>query len=380
MTDLFMNGRRLQFGLSRRTILRAAVTSMMAPAILRTTTAFAQEKLAGSGEVVVYSYGGSFTEGVRRHVYGPFTKATGIKVVDVVADLSEPQVKAMHQAGRIDWDIAYVQPQNYPTMQQAGMFEPVDYSLWDEESLAGTSPRSRLKDAVSIFTVGMVLAYDRRSFPQTGPQNWTDFWNVQQFAGPRGLYGAEATRNMVSALLADGVAPKDIWPLTDDKIDRALKKLTEIKPHITKWWTAGGEPIQLLTNREYAMTNAYDGRVLAAVRQGVPIKLVWDGVYVRPNYATILKGGPNTANAQKLIAFLNRAQIAAGWTQGTGYPGPNLNQLDHLPADLIPLLNINPEYASKAVFEDSGWLAAKRPDGKTNVDHMQERWLAWRTQ
>ncbi|MEY9104543.1 hypothetical protein ABH999_000739 [Bradyrhizobium yuanmingense] len=31
----------------------------------------------------------------------------------------------------------------------------------------------------------------------------------------------------------------------DDKIDRALKKLDEIKPHITKWWTARGEPIQL---------------------------------------------------------------------------------------------------------------------------------------
>ncbi|MET4606911.1 hypothetical protein ABIB90_006414 [Bradyrhizobium sp. JR4.1] len=26
-------------------------------------------------------------------------------------------------------------------------------------------------------------------------------------------------------------------------------------------------------------------------------------------------------NAQRLIAFLNRTQIAAGWTQGTGYPG-----------------------------------------------------------
>lgn len=380
MTDSFMNGRREQSVLNRRALLRGGIATMVVPAIMGLTRAFAQEKLAGRGEVVIYSYGGSFTEGVRRYVYEPFTKATGIKVVDVVADLSEPQVKAMHQAGRIDWDIAYVQPQNHPPMQAAGMFEPIDYSLWDEESLAGTPPRSRLKDAIAIFTVGMVLSYDQRAFPHAGPQNWADFWNIKKFAGPRGLYGSEATRNVVSALVADGLGPKDIWPLTDDKIDRALKKLTEIKPHITKWWTAGGEPIQLLTNREYAMTNAYDGRLLAAIRQGVPIKMVWDGVYIRPNYATILKGGPNTANAQRLIAFLNRAKIAAGWTQGTGYPGPNTNQLDYLPPDLIPLLNVNPEYAARAVFEDSEWLASKRPDGKTNVDHMQERWLAWRTQ
>ncbi|MGY3361876.1 hypothetical protein ACVWZK_008539 [Bradyrhizobium sp. GM0.4] len=29
-----------------------------------------------------------------------------IKLVDVVGDLAEPQIKAMHQADRVDWDIA----------------------------------------------------------------------------------------------------------------------------------------------------------------------------------------------------------------------------------------------------------------------------------
>ncbi|VIO70073.1 Spermidine/putrescine-binding periplasmic protein [Bradyrhizobium ivorense] len=368
-----------QFGWNRRALLQGAAASMTIPALARATEAFAQEKLTGSGEVVVYSYGGSFTEGVRRQVYEPFTKATGIKVVDVVADLAEPQVKAMHQAGRIDWDIAYVVAQNYPEMHEAGMFVPIDYSLWDEESLAGTPARTRLKDAVAIYGVGMVLAYDQRAYPERGPQSWADFWDVKKFPGPRGLFASEATRNIVSALLAAGVATKDIWPLTDDKIGQAFDKLSGLKPHITKWWAAGGEPIQLLINREYAMSNVYDGRALAAIRQGAPIKLVWNGGYLRYNYATILKGGPNTANAQKLFAFLNRARIAAGWTQGTGYPGPNTNQLDYLPAELIPLLNINPENIGKCVIEDTGWLAAKRPDGKTNVDYLQERWLAWRT-
>ncbi|OSJ13551.1 hypothetical protein BST63_16570 [Bradyrhizobium canariense] len=94
----------------------------------------------------------------------------------------------------------------------------------------------------------------------------------------------------------------------------------------------------------------------------------------------MLKGGPNTENAQKLIAFLNRAAVAAGFTLGTGYPGPNTNQLKHLPSDLLPLLSINPENASKVVHEDSAWVAAKRPDGKTNLEHIGERWLAWRVQ
>lgn len=182
----------------------------------------------------------------------------------------------------------------------------------------------------------------------------------------------------MSALVAAGVASRDIWPLTDDKLDRAFEKLNEIKPHITKWWSAGGEAPQLLINREYAIASAYDGRLVSAIRQGAPIKFVWDGAYLTNSYSVILKGGPNTANAQKLLAFMNRAQIAAGWTLGTGYPAPNPDQLKYLPAELRPLLSVSPENASKCIIEDTAWLDAKRADGKTNIDHIQERWTTWR--
>lgn len=128
------------------------------------------------------------------------------------------------------------------------------------------------------------------------------------------------------------------------------------------------------------MAAAFDGRLIGVIRDaGAPIKFIWEGAYLGRAYGTILKRGPNTANAQKLIAFLNRAQIAAGWTLATRSPGPNTNQLKYLSSDLIPLLSISPANASKAVLEDAAWLAAKRPDGKTNLDHVQERWLAWRT-
>ncbi|WP_404294928.1 ABC transporter substrate-binding protein (plasmid) [Microvirga sp. RSM25] len=365
-------------GLSRRTLLRAATAAMAIPAVAWATTGFAQDKLSGKGEVVVYSPGGSLTQALRKSVFEPFTKATGITVVDVTADFAEPQVKAMNQAGRVDWDTAFVQAQNYPDMHAAGMFVPIDYSLWDDESLKGVPEANRLNDAVVLYGSAMLLAYDERVFGANGPKSWADFWDVKAYPGPRGLYAPAAKHNLEFALMADGVAKSEIWPLTDDKIDRALKKLDEIKPHVTKWWTAGGEAPQLLLNREFVMTNAFDGRVIAAINQGAKIRMVWEGAHVNYTYWTVLKGGPNNANAQKLIAFINKATVAAGFTQASGYPGPNRNQLEHLPSHLVPLLSISPENASKIVIEDSAWLAAKRPDGKTNLDHIQERWLAWR--
>lgn len=70
--------------------------------------------------------------------------------------------------------------------------------------------------------------------------------------------------------------------------------------------------------------------------------------------------GPNTENAQKLIAFLNRAQIVAGWTQGTGYPRPNTNQVKYLPPELLPLINISPENAPKCVITDASLTGLRR--------------------
>jgi len=368
----------LQRGQTRRSFVESAAALLSVPFVARATAAWAQERLAGSGEVVVFSYGGSYTQAVRKYVYEPFTKATGIAVIDVTADIAEPQVRAMTRAGRVDWDVALIDGQNYPTMHDAGLFQSIDYGLWDDEALKGAPQSARLSDAVVAFRSTTLLAYDERSFPKGGPQNWVDFWNVEAFPGPRGL--SSVARHMVLALAADGVPNSDRWPLTDDKIERALKKLSEIKPHVAKWWTAGGEPVQALINREFVMTSCYDGRALSAIRQGAPIRMVWSGgnlVYV---YWTVLKGGPNSGNAQKLVAFLNRAQSAAAFTMGTNLTGPNVNQLQHLPADLVPLLSITEDNASQLVPQDDAWLAAKRPDGKTNVDHLQERWLAWRAQ
>jgi len=129
------SGNQSADGPSRRLVLQSTATLLSLPLVANSTTAWALQKLAGSGEVVVFSYGGSFTEGVRRSVYEPFTKTTGIKVIDVVADLAEPHVKAMHQAGRVDWDIAYIEAETYQAMHKAGMFEPIDYSLWDQKRL-----------------------------------------------------------------------------------------------------------------------------------------------------------------------------------------------------------------------------------------------------
>ncbi|MGY2932937.1 spermidine/putrescine-binding protein [Bradyrhizobium sp. GM6.1] len=153
-------------GPSRRSFLGSSAALLSVPFVTKATTAGAQEKLAGTGEVVVFSYGGSYTQAVRKYVYEPFTKATGIAVVDVTADIAEPQVRAMARAGRTDWDVALIDGQNFPTMHEAGLFQPIEYGLWDDEALNGTPQSARLGDGVVAFRSTTLLAYDERSFPK----------------------------------------------------------------------------------------------------------------------------------------------------------------------------------------------------------------------
>ncbi|MGY4281695.1 spermidine/putrescine-binding protein [Bradyrhizobium sp. LM2.7] len=364
---------------NRRSVLQSSAALLSVPFVAKATAAFGQEKLTGTGEVVICSYGGEFTQNLRKYVFEPFRKATGIKVVDATADIAEPQIKAMHEAGRVDWDAVFVTPhaQGYSELSQAGVFAPIDYSLWDDEALKAVPESARHADAVVAFKAALLQVYDKRAFPKGGPKNWADFWNVKEFPGPRGL-GVRPPSSMVFALLADGVSRSGLGRLTDNEVDRALKKLDEIKPYIAKWWSAGGEPVQLLTNGEYAISSSSDGRAVGAIRGGLPLGTVWDGAFINDNYWGVLKGGPNTANAQKFIAFVNRTEVAAAFTQATGFAGPNLSQLEYLPADLAANIAINPENAAKSVLLDARWIIEKRTDGKTNGEYIQDRWLAWR--
>ncbi|MCA1378625.1 MULTISPECIES: hypothetical protein [unclassified Bradyrhizobium] len=173
-------------GPSRRLVLQSTATLLSLPLVANTTRAWAQEKIAGGGEVVVFSYGGSFTEGVRRSVYEPFTKSTGIEVVDVVADLAEPQVKAMHQAGRVDWDVAYIEAEAFPAMHKAGMFEPINYSLWDQEALEGAAAYTAQKTRSWGLRPRSCLLTTSASFREAWPSRLGGFLGRQEASGTKG--------------------------------------------------------------------------------------------------------------------------------------------------------------------------------------------------
>ena len=63
--------------------------------------------------------------------------------------------------------------------------------------------------------------------------------------------------NLEFALIADGVAPADVYKVlaTADGVDRAFRKLDQLKPYIV-WWQTGAEAAHILASGDVLMTSA----------------------------------------------------------------------------------------------------------------------------
>ena len=95
------------------------------------------------------------------------------------------------------------------------------------------------------------------------------------------------TDNLEFALMADGVPTDKLYPID---FDRAFKKLDQIKPHVTVWWTTGQQPAQLLLDKEVVLATGWNGRFYDLIKKGAPIEIDWNEGALKQGSFVIPKG------------------------------------------------------------------------------------------
>lgn len=261
-----------------------------------------------AAEVTVMSWGGAYTKSQVEAYHKPFTAETGIKVNSVDSDNPATPIKAQVEAGNVTVDVADVEFSDAVRLCDDGLLEPIDASLLppapdgtpaNEDFIEGS-----IQDcAVANIVWSTVFAYNKDTNPRA-PKTIGDFFNVKDFPGKRGLRKA-AKANLEMALMADGVPADQVYRVlsTDAGVDRAFAKLNSIKDHIV-WWEAGAQPPQLLADGEVTMSTAYNGRIFnAAVAEGKPLEVVWDGQILDFDLFVIPRGAPNKEEALKFVIF-----------------------------------------------------------------------------
>ncbi|MGB5559533.1 MAG: ABC transporter substrate-binding protein [Paracoccaceae bacterium] len=288
-------------------------------------TGFAFAAVA-EGEVTVMSWGGAYGKSQDEAYNKPFAAETGINVTMVDADNPATPIKAQVEAGNVSIDVADVEFSDAVRLCDEGLLEEIDASMLPAAPDGTPATEDFIDGALSDCAVAnivwsTVMAYNTEANP-TAPDSIDDFFNLADFPGKRGLRkGAKA--NLEMALMADGVAAGDVYDVleTDEGVDRAFAKLDSIKDSVV-WWEAGAQPPQLLADGEVVMSTAYNGRIFnAAVGEGQPFKIVWDGQILDFDLFVVPKGAPNLENAMKYIAFSTDTQRLADQAKWISY-GP----------------------------------------------------------
>ncbi|MBA3414806.1 MAG: ABC transporter substrate-binding protein [Chloroflexia bacterium] len=318
------------------------------------------DALKGSGEVVLASFGGAVLDAQLAAFIEPYERLTGISVT--VADGPDPsKVRAMVDTGNVEWDV--VQLGRGDILLLDGYWEPMDYALFDT---ANIDENLRGPDSFAMVLFAQILAYRTDAFPEA-PRGWQDFWDTEDFPGPRTMVGGTSLPFLEAALIADGVPVADVYPID---IDRAYASLDRIKPSVVVWWEAGAQPAQMLTDNEVPLAVAFNGRIATIQREGAPVAIQWnEGMLAQDDWA-IVKGAPNKENALKFCAFCTLPEPQARFSTLIPYGFVNNAAADLIPADILAQLPTAPAQKDKIFLRDERWWADNR-------DVVLERWNEW---
>ncbi|WP_127901062.1 extracellular solute-binding protein [Solirhodobacter olei] len=251
----------------------------------------ARRAMAAGTKMNLTSWGGAYQMSQIEAYEKPYTKKTGIDFNNIEKSGNGPALlTAQEQSGNISWDIVDMLQADADRLYQQGMLQEIVWNkdldnapdgtpAWDDftrGSLSGGDDKSG--GYVSTISYNTMFGYNKKAFPNGGPQTIKDVYDFEKFPGKRGLEKIPAG-NLEWALYADGVAKDKIYDVlaTPAGVDQAFKKLDTMKPHAL-WWSAGAQPPQMLAQGDVTIASAYNGRIFNAIAaDGQPFDFVWDG-------------------------------------------------------------------------------------------------------
>ena len=334
--------------------------------------AFASTTLAQQ-EIVITSWGSDYQMAQRKAYFEPFTRETGIKIVEATGP-DAAKIKAMVASGNIEWDVVDVGLATALVLEQQNLLTPIDYSKFDPGTLEAIPDDFRLRSAVGNETWSVVIAY-REDHRKTAPENWKDFWDTTRFPGKRAFLDSTFVAPVLElALLADGVDPKNMYPVD---ISRAFTSLSKLRSSVVKWTGSSGVMQQMLTDGEADLAPIANGRIEGMQKAGVPVGFTFGEQMLLSNYWLVPKGTKNADAAMKFIAFASRAEQQANFAKLAPWGPTNREAFKYISAERQEALPTAPNNISTALLQNGHWWAAKRPDGRTNMEVYLKAWNNW---
>ncbi|MBR9841347.1 MAG: ABC transporter substrate-binding protein [Rhodobacteraceae bacterium] len=284
--------------LTRRTALLGMTSALAAPMIMRPRSAFAQ-----ADAITFVTWGGAYRDAVTEGTIKPFTEETGI-AVNIIDTPDLAKVKAQVMTNNVEWDIFDAPGAMGASGEKEGYWEPIDPSVFDATDMT-VAPTDTL---LPFYTYAGGIAWDGDKYGEgEHPKTFADYFDLETFPGLR-TFRDRPSETLEAALLADGVAPADMYPLD---VDRAFAALDRIKSEVASWVSATPQTIALLRTGEVDYSYTYASRVKTTAKEGGNIQFSFDQTLNGLEYLAVVKNAPNKENAMRFLAFAMRPEIQA---------------------------------------------------------------------
>ena len=321
-------------------------------------------------DLTIVSWGGAVQKAQSDTFFKPFSAVNNIPVKELSWEGGMGILRTKVQSGLSDWDLVQVELAELDIGCEENLYEKLDMSRLGGKDIY--IPGSVHECGVGALQYSYLIAYDPTRV-QPAPTNWADFYDLKKYPGKRALrFGPKTT--LETALLADGVSPKDLYKVlaTDEGVARAFKKLDSIKP-VMIWWQTGQKPIELLASNEVVMTGVYNGRITAAKLAGKNFKGVWNQSMYTWDSWVILKGSPNKDAAYKLLDFMGNAERQAQQLKILANGTSNRRAVSLVSNEVAAELPSAPANTAGAFELNAAfWLE--------NLDKLNERFTKWAAQ
>ena len=317
--------------------------------------------------LTVVMWGGSAQTAHVDSYFTPWAKDKGYTIrQDSPTDYAK--IKAQVDSGKVTWGAVEAEPNFANNACTAGMLEKLPQSVIDAAKTAEVDDALMGECAIPVLQYAYNIGYNTETFKDDHPTTWAEFFDTKNFPGKRGFWKFATGGIFEAALLADGVAPEDLYPLD---IDRAFKKLDTIKKDIV-FYETGDQQAQLVSSGEAPLVQAWNGRIFTAAQAGEPVANEWGEHIATYDQLVIPKGYPNAKMAQDWMKwFLEHPRAQADDAIASSYGPPSPKALEFIPNNVSKELSTFPANAKESsILMDYGYWA-------TNNDKVTERFNNW---
>ena len=322
---------------------------------------------AAARDLTIVERGTTMAQATGKVFVAPFTAATGIAVSQQSWDGSANALPAALKAAGTSWDLIQVNGDELLIGCGGGQFEKLDWS-----QIGGKDhylPQAVSDCGVGFTVTNLTLAWDRDKL--AGTPTWADFWDVAKFPAKRGLRRG-VVGNLEIALMADGVAPQDVYKVlaTSDGVDRAFRKLDQLKPYIV-WWRTEAEAGKILGSGDVLMTSAPSDEIVREMQTTHRnFGIQWSqSLYDVLSWA-VVRGSPNLRDATQFLYFAGTPAIEGRLVELFGLGGLAKGANDGLPANLLAISPTSPANLKSGLQIDAGFW-------HDNLAKLRPRFEAW---